>query len=98
VSADCAICQAQLSPSKPGTICRECAMTVREPLKRRRAYPKCHICGEPCVAGQRDRRGRSAHYGCQMAHLRPALRDPRLPENATSFGPRWEDREKENTA
>lgn len=92
----CDRCNIELSASNNGSICLECSMSAEPAEKRRRAYPRCHICGEPCVAGQRDRRGRAAHYGCQMAHLRPALRDPRLPEDATSFGPRWEDREEEN--
>ena len=75
-------------------IARELGIKPPQP-EPKRPLPKCHICGLPCVAGQRDGRGRSAHYGCQMAHLPPALRDPGLPEHATSFGPRWEDREGE---
>ena len=58
--------------------------------------PECYVCGDPCVCGQVDAHAFPAHLGCQ-SQLPPAERNPRLAEYPTSFGLRWEDREKENT-
>lgn len=37
----------------------------------------CRVCNKECVAGQKDKKGRAAHYGCQ-ATLPEAERNPRL--------------------
>jgi hypothetical protein len=74
----CEMCSTPLSATNGGTLCLECSID-NEPTERKRAHPRCHICGEPCMCGQRDPRGRSIHYGCQLTHLRPARRHHGLP-------------------
>jgi hypothetical protein len=76
----CELCNAPLAATNRGTICRECAMDS-EPKKRKRAFPSCRICGEPVTCGQRDRLGRSIHFGCQLIHLEPEDRKPGLPDH-----------------
>jgi hypothetical protein len=41
--------------------------------------PVCYLCREPCLNRQRDRRGRPAHYLCQLRALDPPDRHERLP-------------------
>lgn len=69
--------------------CRHCR-AIRDRLAAQ--YPACILCGELCVAGQRDALGRTVHFGCQPS-LPPEERDPRLAEYPTSFGRRVPGRE-----
>ena len=57
---------------------------MTHPRQRQRRYPACRVCDEPVTCGQRNRRGRSIHFACQLTDLSPEDRHPGLPREDKS--------------
>jgi hypothetical protein len=51
-----------------GQLCRTCR-AIRARLAKE--HPPCGICGQPCVAGQKDGEGKAAHLTCQRLGYNP---------------------------